>query len=128
MRLPLVLGTLCALTHSAFGQTPAPTPAPAHAPAPTQTPSARISGYLQARETYRDGIGFIGSINRARVTVGGGVIKDVTWRVQGEFRTGSVGTGRASVSLQDAYIRYKPANLGIQVGQFKTPFTREFIT
>jgi Phosphate-selective porin O and P len=39
-----------------------------------------------------------------------------------------VGTGRASVSLQDAYIRYKPGSLGIQAGQFKTPFTREFIT
>ena len=33
--------------------------------------------------------------------------KDVTWRVQGEFRTGSVGTGKASVALQDGYIRYK---------------------
>ena len=52
----------------------------------------------------------------------------MTWRVQGEFRTGSVGTGRASVSLQDAYVRYKPGALGIQVGQYKTPFTREFIT
>jgi hypothetical protein len=31
------------------------------------------------------------------------------------------------VSLQDAYVRYKPGSLGIQVGQFKTPFTREFI-
>ena len=66
------------------------------------------------------------STGRGSVPPAGGA-KDVTWRVQGEFRSGNVGTGRASVSLQDAYVRYKPGALGIQVGQFKTPFTREFI-
>jgi hypothetical protein len=90
-------------------------------------PAVRWSGYIQARETYREDVGLTGSINRARLTAAGGGAKDVTWRVQGEFRTGSAGTGRASVSLQDAYVRYKPGSLGIQVGQFKTPFTREFI-
>ncbi len=100
-------------------------PAPAAAPA---APSVRLAGYLQARETYRDGVGLAGSLNRARLTAYGTAAKDVTWRVQGEFRTGSVGTGKASVSLQDAYVRYEPGALGIQAGQFKTPFTREFIT
>lgn len=52
----------------------------------------------------------------------------MTWRIQGEFRTGAVGTGKASVSLQDAYARYQPGVFGLQTGQFKTPFTREFIT
>jgi phosphate-selective porin len=51
----------------------------------------------------------------------------VSWRVQGEFRTGSAGRN-ASVSLQDAYVRWTRKSLGVQVGQFKTPFTREFIT
>jgi hypothetical protein len=88
----------------------------------------RFSGYLQARETYRDEVGFTGSINRARLTAYGTAATDVTWRLQGEFRTGSVGTGKASVSLQDAYARFKTGDLGIQAGQFKTPFTREFIT
>jgi phosphate-selective porin len=32
------------------------------------------------------------------------------------------------VSLQDAYIRYAPKSWALQAGQFKTPFTREFIT
>ncbi len=90
-------------------------------------PSVRWSGYIQARETYREDVGLTGTINRARLSAAGGGAKDVTWRVQGEFRTGNVGTGRASVSLQDAYVRYKPGALGLQVGQFKTPFTREFI-
>ena len=65
----------------------------------------RFTGYVQVRETCRDEVGFNASINRARITAFGTVVKDVTWRVQGEFRTGSVGTGKASVALQDGYIR-----------------------
>ncbi len=125
--LPAIgLGLVLATRAGAQYLTPAQQPSTA-APA-SSGPSVRFTGYLQARETYRDGIGVTGSINRARLTAYGTVIKDVTWRVQGEFRTGSVGTGRASVSLQDGYVRYKPGNFGIQAGQFKTPFTREFIT
>ena len=119
---PLVrplLGLLVASTLSA--QTPAPT-------TPSPPPPVRFTGYVQVRETYRDEVGFTASINRARLSAFGNVVKDVTWRIQGEFRTGSVGTGKASVALQDGYIRYKPGPLGIQAGQFKTPFTREFIT
>jgi len=101
-------------------------PAPSATPSPP--PSVRFTGYIQARETYRDDVGLTGSINRARLTAYGTVATNFTWRIQGEFRTGSVGTGKASVSLQDAYIRYKTGDFGAQVGQFKTPFTREFIT
>jgi hypothetical protein len=112
---------------SLAGQATGPTPASAPAAPPPSPPSVRLTGYVQARETYREGVGLTGSINRARLTAYGIAAKDVTWRIQGEFRTGSVGAGKASVSLQDAYIRYKPGNFGIQAGQFKTPFTLEFI-
>ncbi len=91
-------------------------------------PVVRLSGYLQARETYQDGVGLAASINRARLAAGGTIAPGVTWRIQGEFRTGSVGTGKASVSLQDAFVRYAPDAWALQVGQFKTPFTREFVT
>jgi phosphate-selective porin len=103
----------------------------AQAPAASATPSApavRLSGYLQARETYQDGAGLTASINRARLAASGSIVPTVTWRIQGEFRTGSVGTGRASVSLQDAFIRYAREPWAVQAGQFKTPFTREFVT
>ena len=90
-------------------------------------PAVRWSGYIQARETYQSEVGLTGSVNRARVTASGSVRGDVGWRVQGEFRTGSPGRG-ASVSLQDAYIRWTRRSFGVQIGQFKTPFTREFIT
>jgi hypothetical protein len=114
-----LMGLLVASSLSA--QTPAPT-------TPPPPPPVRFTGYVQVRETYREGVGFNASINRARLSAYGTVAKDVTWRIQGEFRTGSVGTGKASVALQDGYVRYKPGQLGIQAGQFKTPFTREFLT
>jgi phosphate-selective porin len=91
-------------------------------------PSVKLSGYIQAREVYQHELGLAGSINRARLVAAGNVIEKVSWRIQGEFRTGSVGNGRSSVSLQDAYLRYAPAGWAVQVGQFKTPFTREYMT
>jgi phosphate-selective porin len=91
-------------------------------------PSVKLSGYIQGRETYQDGPGLTATINRARLAAAGSVNGGVSWRIQGEFRTGNVGTGKASVSLQDAYVRWTHQDLGIQAGQFKTPFTREFIT
>jgi hypothetical protein len=91
-------------------------------------PSVRLSGYIQVREVYQRKIGLTSSLNRARLAASGKVIDALTWRIQGEFRTGSVGTGRASVSLQDGYVRYAPGSWALQAGQFKTPFTREYYT
>ena len=91
-------------------------------------PSVKLSGYLQGRETYQENVGLAGTINRARLTAAGTPVSHLSWRIQGEFRTGNVGTGRASVSLQDAYLRWNRNALGLQLGQFKTPFTREFVT
>ena len=98
-------------------------------PPPPSAPSVRFTGYVQARETYRDGVGLTGSINRARLTAYGTVAKDVTWRMQGEFRTGSVGHRQGQrVARRTPTSGTRPGNFGIQAGQFKTPFTREFIT
>lgn len=91
-------------------------------------PAVKLSGYIQGRETYQKDIGLTATINRARLAAAGAVAGNVSWRIQGEFRTGNVGTGRASVSLQDAFVRWTRNALAVQVGQFKTPFTREFIT
>lgn len=103
-------------------------PAAVHAQSSASaSPSVRFSGYLQARETWQRDVGLTASINRARLTASGAIVDGVTWRIQGEFRTGNVGTGRASVSLQDAFIRYAKDNWGVQAGQFKTPFTSQYV-
>src|SRR5919107_757480 len=103
------------------------------APSQAQTasssqPAVKLSGYIQGRETYQDNVGLTGTINRARLAAAGSALEGVTWRIQGEFRTGSARTGNPSVSLQDAYVRWTRNSLGVQLGQFKTQFTREFIT
>ncbi len=100
----------------------------AQSPAAAPPPSVRLSGYVQGRETYQENLGLTSTINRARLAAAGGVSGNLSWRLQGEFRTGSVGSGKASVSLQDAYIRWSRNSVGVQAGQFKTPFAREFVT
>jgi Phosphate-selective porin O and P len=100
----------------------------AQSTAATSPPPVKLSGYIQARETYQERVGLVGTINRARLAASGSLPSNFSWRIQGEFRTGNVGTGRASVSLQDGYIRWTHNRLGLQLGQYKTPFTREFIT
>jgi hypothetical protein len=80
VRLPVV-ATLLHLTASALAaQGGQSTP-----------PAMRWSGYIQARETYQDEVGLTGSVNRARLSAAGSVAGDVSWQVQGEFRTGSAG-------------------------------------
>lgn len=116
-RFALALSPALVLLPTASAQTSSP-----------PSPSVKLSGYIQGRETYQKNIGLTGTINRARLAAAGAVAGNVTWRIQGEFRTGNVGTGRASVSLQDGYVRWTRNALGVQLGQFKTPFTREFVT
>ena len=94
----------------------------------TSSPTVRLSGYLQARETWQERLGLTGSINRARLGAAGSVAPAVTYRVQAEFRTGSAGNGRASVSLTDAYVRFARARWAVQAGQFKTPFAGQYLT
>ena len=50
--------------------------------------------------------------DNARLAASGSAPGNITWRIQGEFRTGSVGTGKASVSLQDAYVRWAKNGIG----------------
>ncbi len=122
------MSALAGLMFSFLVQAPLAGQYPPVSPSPPPDPSpVKLSGYIQAREVYQSDVGLTGTINRARLSASGGIVQGVTWRVQGEFRTGSVGTGRASVSLQDAYIRYNPGTWAVQAGQFKTPFTREFL-
>lgn len=96
------------------------------APVATSTP-VKLGGYMQARLAYQKDVGLTATLNRARLQATGTIATNFAYRLQAEFRTGNVGTGKASVSLTDAYIRWSRQSLGIQVGQMKTPFTREYI-
>lgn len=83
---------------------------------------------MQTRVVYQSKAGLTATLNRARLQATGVLARGFSYRLQAEFRTGNVGTGKASVSLTDAYIRWAHQALGVQVGQFKTPFTKEYLT
>ena len=106
---------------------PLPLMAQQATPATTTTP-VKIGGFIQTRLAYQEAVGLTATLNRARLQATGTIAPAFSYRLQAEFRTGNVGTGKASVSLADAYIRWSRRALGIQVGQMKTPFTREYVT
>lgn len=118
-RAAAVVATFLAAPRPDLAQVPTPAPAPG---------PVTWTGYLQARETYQNDVGLTGSINRARLILSGKARQGLTWRVSAEFRTGTVGTGRASVALGDAFVRYAPGSWAVQAGQFKTPFARQYVT
>ena len=101
------------------------------APLAAQTspsPTIKLSGYLQTRETWQDNVGLTASINRARLGATGTLAPPISYKIQAEFRTGSVGNGRASLSLTDGYVRWSRDRWSLQAGQYKTPFAAEYLT
>src|SRR6185503_5212610 len=93
--------------------------------ATSQTP--RLNGYIQARETYQEGPGLTGSLNRVRVGADGTAGGGFSYRVLVEYEVPSA-TAAAGVSLRDAYIRWAARpGLTVTAGQFKVPFSGEFL-
>lgn len=106
------------LAAPAWAQVPATAEAPRPAP--------KLSGYIQARETYRKGPGLTATLNRARLGADGSVKPNLAYRVLVEFAAVSGTSG--TVSLRDAYLRWTRGWLSVTGGQFKTPFSREYLT
>jgi len=94
--------------------------------APSSGPAVRLSGYVQARGTYQDHTGLSFALNRVRLTADGYLGGGFGYKVQTEFAVVTAGT--ASVSLRDAIIRWSHGNFGLTAGQYKTPFSREYMT
>jgi hypothetical protein len=97
---------------------------------PTTAASApvvpKISGYVQARETFQEGPGLTATINRARLAITGTVHPRIAYRAAVEFAAPSGIT--ATPSLRDAYLRWTHNWFTATGGQYKTPFSREFLT
>jgi len=92
----------------------------------TYTP--KVGGYLQARETYADGPGLTGILNRARITVEGPMPNHFSYRLMAEYEAAATSpTSTAGVSLRDAFIKWTNGNWAATLGQFKTPFSREYL-
>ena len=137
-------------TTSAAHQSPAPVPVYLLSPSPVISmhffPSRpALSGYISGRMTRRDGAtGFL--LNRGRLTVNVGPKPFFGIKLQGDFSGAQLGRLRsdstvAGVSLTDAYVELAPPptaapagsllaalHPAMVAGQFKTPFSLEYLT
>ena len=121
----MILGSLAGVVSKASGQTPASPRTPL---APPPSFGAQGTGLCQARETWQEHIGAIATINRARVGIEGTLPNRFSYRVLVEMEVPAGAKSPATPSLRDAYIRWSRAPWSIWAGQYKTPFSREFVT
>ena len=105
-------------------------PARAQDPAakPAAAPTVKVGGYVQVRETYRSDTKLTATLNRARIGADGNLASGFTYRVLVEYESGGNATTAAGVSLRDAYIRWTREAFSVTAGQYKTPFSPEYIT
>ncbi len=99
----------------------------AHAQAPGPF-GPRIGGYVQARETWRSGAGLTGTINRARVGVTGALTGGWFYAATAELASGDSATTRVESRLRDAYLGWRGGGFAVQAGQYKTPFSAQYLT
>jgi len=127
---PFSLGRViatCLISASASGPALAAIDSPPPSPPPL-VPPPRVTGYVQARETWQDHGGLSASLNRARIGVEGTLPSRFSYRLLVEFEAPATGRNPGTVSLRDAYIRWTYAPVSLWFGQYKTPFSREYIT
>ena len=86
--------------------------APLAARTPAAPPAVRLSGYIQARETYQDGTGLTGTVNCARVFNGNGQ------NVTGNADSALLSAARVTVRLHTL------VSLGVNVAQYFADSTR----
>src|SRR5215203_737184 len=101
-------------------------PAGQAATAPSYMP--KVGGYIQARETYEDGPDLTATLNRVRLIVEGPMPEHFSYRLMAEFQSAaSSPSGTAGVSLRDAFIRWANGKWSATAGQYKAPFSREYL-
>src|SRR5262245_28167955 len=115
------------VTSSANAQTPSANPSPQPAPAPTGS-SPKVTGYIQLRETGQEHVGLTATLNRARIGVEGALPARFSYKVLVQLEAPASGRNPGTPSLRDAYLRWTQAPFSVWFGQFKTPFSREYIT
>src|SRR5262245_25181983 len=95
--------------------------------AATPIPLPRLGGYIQARQTAVEGVGYSAFLNRARASVDGALPARFSYRLLVEFQASAGARAPATVSLREAVARWNPAPFAVTAGEFKTPFTREYL-
>lgn len=112
VRLAALVGALATSEAVAQGAMPSP---------------PRLGGYLQAREIAQEHAGLTSVLNRARFSIDGALPSRFTYRALVEMEASAGRNAAATVSLREAIIKWSPGALAITAGQFKTPFSREYL-
>ena len=92
-----------------------------------QIPFPRLGGYIQLRETAAEGIGLSAALNRARFSADGSLPSRFSYRLLVETEASAGIRNPATVSLREAIVRWAPGSFALTAGQFKTPFSREYL-
>jgi len=116
-----------AVASVARAQAPDSLAAPLMASASTALSPPRVGGYIQARTASVTDIGFNAFLNRARVSVDGALPSKFSYRLLAEFQASAGVRSPATVSLREAVARWSPSPWAITAGEFKTPFSREYL-
>ncbi|HKQ56879.1 MAG TPA: porin [Candidatus Eisenbacteria bacterium] len=87
----------------------------------------RVGGYVQLRETAQEGVGLTAALNRARFSIDGPLPSRFSYRLLVETEASTGRLTAAAVSLREAIIRWAPGSFAVTAGQFKTPFSREYL-
>ena len=103
------------------------TPAPVASSSAAGVTPPRIGGYIQARTASVTDIGFNAFLNRARVSVDGPLPQKFAYRLLAEFQASAGVRSPATVSLREAIARWSPSPWAVTAGEFKTPFSREYL-
>jgi hypothetical protein len=87
----------------------------------------RFGGYIQSREILQKDIGLTSLLNRARFSIDGVLPNQFAYRFLIETEASAGAKVPAIVSLREASVRWNPAPFSMTAGEFKTPFTREYL-
>jgi len=90
-------------------------------------PAPRVGGYVQFREVAQSKAGLSASLNRARFSIDGALPSRISYRFLVETEASTGIRTPAAVSLREAYARWSVPRLAFTGGQFKMPFTREYL-
>jgi hypothetical protein len=86
-----------------------------------------VGGYIQAREIAQERVGLTATLNRARLSIDGSLPARFTYRALVEMQASAGAKLPATVSLREAIVRWNPSPFGLTAGEFKTPFSREYL-
>ena len=97
-------------------------------PAPPPTLALpKVGGYIQMREIAQPNIVSTALLNRVRASIEGPLPSRFSYRLLFEMQASAGARNPATASLREAIIRWNPDPFTFAAGEFKTPFSREYL-